>query len=65
MFSRSKPTQSPVAEASKKESPKAAGLDMIERRRFVRPLPQPEVKESNDASDWALWESLSRMPGQP
>lgn len=65
MFSRSKPTQSPVAEAPRHESPNATALDMIERRRFVRPLPQPEVKESNDACDWALWESLSRAPSQP
>lgn len=64
MFSRSKSAQPPVAAAPSQENAGAKTLDMIERRKSVRPLPQPDVREGNEPSDWALWESLSRAPSQ-
>lgn len=44
---------------------KEPASDTGERRRSPRPLPNPEVVEGNDSSDWALWEeSVSLQDSQ-
>lgn len=35
---------------------KQAPTKTVERRRFPRPLPLPEVVEGNGDTDWAMWE---------
>ena len=32
--------------------------DLIERRRFVRPIPAPEAIERNDDESWSNWNEL-------
>jgi hypothetical protein len=48
--------------AAKDEKPQSADLGLAERRRFIRPLPVPDVVESDGDSDWATFQALSSEP---
>lgn len=39
-------------------------LDLIERRKSVRPIPAPEAIESNDEETWSTWSELAALHDQ-
>jgi hypothetical protein len=39
-------------------------LDLIERRKFVRPIPAAEAIEHNDEETWSTWSELAALHDQ-
>jgi hypothetical protein len=39
-------------------------LDLIERRKSVRPIPAPEAIEHNDEETWSTWSELAALHDQ-
>lgn len=55
----------PDAKAPQPET-KIIPTDLLERRRFLRPLPLPEVREGDGSQDdWDTWVKLTQEQGKP
>lgn len=63
-FSRPKAKQAPPAPVECVAIETLVNLDLIERRKSVRPIPAPEAIEHNDEATWSTWSELAALHDQ-